>query len=621
MVGIIGNGNILAKVDDSGAIEYMFYPSLGYEKHVLDATFAVYNNGLKWAWDNDWDVKQSYVKDTNILRTTYESNDYLMESRDYIPVSHNIIVKQLSITNKTDETHNLKLFFYENLRMGEIPKENTIRYVKDRQLLVKYDGTYAFGIGSDKKISSYQCGVRSTDKSALLDISNGILKEYSESTGLITDSALSWEFSLAPGQKQTVSVFLMMEKYDGSYPKLMSTLNSIKMVIDNHEDFYQLTHSYWKNILDTTISRLSEYELNRVSSYEDLCKRSLLTILLLCDRSGGIMASPSLYPDYRHVWCRDGGYISVALNLCGQHVIAEKYFDWCRKTQNQDGSWVQSYYVNGTPRLTAIQNDQVGTTIWAVLVHYRKTENEKFLKKNWSMVKKAADYLSNIAVNLSPSYDLWEEKYGVFSYTLGSIYGGLKSAVEISKIIEENGPEMDKWNSAMEFLKNEVIEKIYLNDKNRFLKSLSPLDNAIDSSILGLSFPFNLVEADDPKMVNTADQIEDAFNYKIGGIGRYPEDAYFGGNPWIINTLWLHMYYERLIFSFSKNNAIKREIIDKYVQKSINLFEWVCKNNFSGLMPEQVHKDLGVPISAMPLGWSHAMFIIAVHGDFDILIP
>jgi GH15 family glucan-1,4-alpha-glucosidase len=38
-------------------------------------------------------------------------------------------------------------------------------------------------------------------------------------------------------------------------------------------------------------------------------------------------------------------------------------------------------------------------------------------------------------------------------------------------------------------------------------------------------------------------------------------------------------------------------------------------------MPEQIHKDLGVPISAMPLGWSHAMFIIAVHGDFEILIP
>lgn len=113
MVGIIGNGNVLAKVDDSGSIEYMFYPNIGYEKHVLDATFAIYNGGLKWAWNNDWIIKQNYVKETNILRTSYESKEYLLESRDYVPISHNMIIKQLSVTNKTEEIQNIKLFFYE----------------------------------------------------------------------------------------------------------------------------------------------------------------------------------------------------------------------------------------------------------------------------------------------------------------------------------------------------------------------------------------------------------------------------------------------------------------------------------------------------------------------------
>jgi GH15 family glucan-1,4-alpha-glucosidase len=237
------------------------------------------------------------------------------------------------------------------------------------------------------------------------------------------------------------------------------------------------------------------------------------------------------------------------------------------------------------------------------------------------MLKKAADYLSNASTGLYPSYDLWEEKYGVFTYTLGSIYGGLKSAVEIAKILEENEGLVEKWQNSLKFLKEEVVEKIYLNDKNRFSKALHPKDDTVDSSILGITVPFNLVNADDPRMVATADQIESAFNYKVGGIGRYPKDVYFGGNPWIINTLWLYMYYELLIYSLSKNKAIKREILNNYREKSSNLFDWVCKYNFSGLMPEQIHKDLGVPISAMPLGWSHAMFIIAVHGDFEILIP
>ncbi len=674
MVGIIGNGKILAKIDDSGSLEYIFFPHLGHEKHIFDSSFAIfYDNKLKWNWDNSWDINQNYLKDTNILKTSYENEDFLIESKDYVPISHNSIIKQISILNKSSEKKNLKLFFYENLRMGEIPEVSTVKYRKNRECIIKYDKNYVFCIGSNKKVSSYQCGVRSSESSALNDLKNGILKEYDSAEGLITDSALGWDLELSPNQEQKVSIFIFADKYGGDYTKIMNLLDTLNIVITNHADIYDLTMAYWKNMIETTANSLCNSNqafkdlthikddanisnLKRIKQYEAICKRSLLTILLLCDHNGGIIASPSLYPDYRYVWCRDAGYMAVALDLCGQHGISEKYFEWCKKTQNSDGSWVQNYYVEGNPRLTAIQIDQVGTTIWAALVHYRITRDKLFLNRYWEMIKKAGDYLSSVANPPSPSYDLWEEKYGVFAYTLGAIYGGLKSAYNICKILGKEEHDIQNWKESMDFLKNEMVDRLYLKDENRFAKSLDPLDKALDASILGLSFSYNLVPVDDPRMISTANQIENAFKYKVGGIGRYPEDVYFGGNPWIITTIWLHMYYENLIKSLSKHgkNAIHSDQIPDssgdlkdfvsiigsienhgeksdetpssdtlltYAQKCNNLFDWTLKYNFNELFPEQVHKDLGAPISAIPLGWSHAMVIIAIHGNFDILIP
>ncbi|HIP17295.1 MAG TPA: glycosyl hydrolase [Methanothermococcus okinawensis] len=695
MVGIIGNGKSLAKLDDMGSIEYMFYPQLGFEKHIFDSAFAIYyDNELKWHWDHSWNIAQEYIKDTNILKTTYENDIFLITSIDYISVSHNILVKKLSIINKSEEKKRIKLFFYENLRMGEYPTENTVKFIKDKNCIVKYDNKYICSIGSSKRVSSYQCGIRSSDSSAYKDIENGILKEFDKAKGIITDSALCWDIEINPlnlAHKITIPIYIVMKEHRGQYDHgFLEAMNTLDIAIKNDEDLYDISLKYWKNIIQSIHSISSGERV--IPNYEKLefmefCKRSSLTIMMLCNPEGGIIASPSLYPDYRYVWNRDGSYMSVALDLCGIPYVCEKYFNWCKKTQNKDGSWTQNYYIDGRPRLTAMQNDQIGTTLWAALVHYRITGDILFLKRYWDMTKRGADYLANTVKNLSPCYDLWEEKYGVFAYTLGATYGGLKSAWNIMKILEKENITVERggvkedysvWSSSMENLKD-IINKFYLKEENRFAKSINPLDKTIDTSILGLSFPYNLIPVEDPRMISTALQIERAFNYDAGGIGRYPEDIYFGGNPWIITTLWLCMYYIRLIDKLSKseenqqlicdrygicyidpkynynntckyhkgneiiknNMANKREDNIEYILESLKkgkipkeevisycyekyqqLFNWALRHKYNGLFPEQVHRTIGAPLSAIPLGWSHAFVIMALHSkDYGLLVP
>ncbi|WP_457612343.1 hypothetical protein [Methanocaldococcus sp.] len=156
------------------------------------------------------------------------------------------------------------------------------------------------------------------------------------------------------------------------------------------------------------------------------------------------------------------------------------------------------------------------------------------------------------------------------------------------------------------------VNKFYSKEKKRFLKSINPTFEEIDISILSLSYPFNLIDVNDERMIKTAEAIEKAFNYKVGGIGRYPEDSYFGGNPWIITTLWLALYYKRLSEVLN---------IKEYNDKAERLYRWTLNYCIEGQFPEQVHKDLGVPVSALPLGWSNAMFLIYTSKNRSIIIP
>jgi len=34
-------------------------------------------------------------------------------------------------------------------------------------------------------------------------------------------------------------------------------------------------------------------------------------------------------------------------------------------------------------------------------------------------------------------------------------------------------------------------------------------------------------------------------NKIVGGYKRYSDDKYIGGNPWILTTLWLAIYYKK----------------------------------------------------------------------------
>ena len=581
----------MAKIGDYGEIECLFYPNVGYEAHFCDGLFAIYDDKVRWCWD----FKVSQKLENFYLKTIFKGRGLEIVVKDYIPISHDILIRDIQFRNLSNDKKIFKFFVYENLRVGEPPVENVVKYIDGN--IVKRGKDYLFVISSNKKPKSYQCGHRYDKDSAYTDIENGILKENDESRGILTDSSLCWDIDLV--NKYSLKIFILTH-YKSNLDIALEQINVIKNQISSVKD---LTMRYYSRVLEDVINNIDKNYLK----YKDLIIKSIINLIFLSDRNGGIIASPSLHPDYRYVWGRDGAYIAIALMLYNIKFPAERFFKFMEKVQNPNGSWLQNYFVNGSPRLTGEQIDQAGSVIWALNVYNRLYSNLDFLERYWDMVEKAGNYLANSI--FKPCFDLWEEKFAIFAYTTGAIYAGLKSAIEIGK--ELNKEINEEWFKGIKKLKNNV-NKFYSKEKKRFLKSINPTFEEIDTSILGLSYPFNLIDVNDERMIKTAEAIEKAFNYKVGGIGRYPEDSYFGGNPWIITTLWLALYYKRLSEVLN---------IKEYNDKAERLYRWTLNYCIEGQFPEQVHKDLGVPVSALPLGWSNAMFLIYTSKNRSIIIP
>ncbi len=166
----------------------------------------------------------------------------------------------------------------------------------------------------------------------------------------------------------------------------------------------------------------------------------------------------------------------------------------------------------------------------------------------------------------------------------------------------------------------------------------------------------------DPRVLATAQAIADAFhaeyplNQKQGpgtAIGRYPEDKYFGGNPWVLNTnAFAELYYDAAA-RFISDGAIRVEAED------LNFFRGILKDdslkpgtvvssgdplfskiiaglkaggddylgvvrahaNPDGSLSEQIDKNSGTMTSARDLTWNYASLLTAAQARDALSSP
>jgi GH15 family glucan-1,4-alpha-glucosidase len=137
----------------------------------------------------------------------------------------------------------------------------------------------------------------------------------------------------------------------------------------------------------------------------------------------------------------------------------------------------------------------------------------------------------------------------------------------------------------------------------RVVRSVDREDPRIDSSLLGLSWPFRAVDPRSPRMRATVAAVERELALPDGGVLRHEDDDYAGGNPWIISTLWLGLAQRQTGAADGLRRAIEYTL---------------ARRTPLGLLPEQVTRA-GEPGWVVPLGWSHAMLILAARPELALV--
>src|SRR5436190_10729065 len=597
----MGNRSTLITIGKNGELRHLFWPSHNYPQHVrgsLPGILAGRNGSESFSWltDDPWIRKQRFLPDSTILETSFANPDGIqVKATDLVLPSKDVLVRIFEVVNGGSEALKISFLYYNDFDIAETPSGDACYYDEKTDSVVSYKRHYWFTYGADKPSSQHQCGVHEEGSDAFVDAKDGHLGGNSLAlhAGLKgVNSCLKWNLGDLPQGAREQLVLLMTFGHNK------------QQALDILEEARQSSLAEMVN----DVNRSCQDWLRRNKAtvvqehWRELLRRSLLTLQTLVSPDlGGIIAAPTLEPDYRYVWSRDVTYVAYALDRCGYNHDAAAFYQWCKEAQEPNGGWNQRYNIEMTPAPSwGEQEDQCATILWGFGQHYELTKNRDFLEDVWPTIEKGVEHLllgrDPETGLVGPSLDLWEEKSALHTYTNSAACGALRESAGIASVLGYDALA-ESWKKENGILQSAILKHLWNEQNNRFLKSVKPVDNDIDTAIIGLSFPFCVLQPDDPRMLSTAHQIENAYRYTAEGIGRYPSDVYHGGNPWFITTLWMALYHCQL---------------GNY-QKAKTLIDWSARHvDELQLFAEQVNRENGEPVSASPLAWSHAMFILSL---------
>lgn len=633
--GIIGNGKILAGYTNHGELIRMTYPSIDYKQSINFFHVGVKINDSAIIYLHD-DINnyynQKYIEKTNILETKVTNSYFNLEVKqtDFALLKKDLIIKEYVLKN--NNSIDLNINFLIHSEFSSSPEDMISARVVNNALL-QYNYNYTFAIFSNKEISSKQIH-NSKDT-----INSGMIygKDY---IGMSNDSSISYELgNFKPGEEKRISIFIYAKENneDNNFEDIIYEIDKIKKTDILKE--LENVKKYWKKYVENHY-KLEVKEIDK--KIRDIYIRSILLFPLITNKkTGGIIAGlegdeyKQRSGGYGYCWTRDAVFITKALDLLGMHNEVEKFYNnFCKKTQSKNGMWEQRFYTNEKlAPCWGYQIDETASVVYGIYEHYKFTNDVKFINNNLKMCEKAINFLLKYLKNIfnedeqdivkqeiikkcnnkndeykQLSYDLWEMNEGIHLYSLSSIYAAFDAMLCIYELSNDESTNNRLKIEKLQNAKKEIIEykekikefiekNLYNYNQNILLRNCN--DERADISILGATIPFNVFDVTDKAIENSVEKINMTLRTYTGGYLRFQDDHYMGGNnPWPIATLWMAIYYSKI---GDKNKFL--ECINFVVNSSTD----------HGFLAEQVDNESLKSNWMIGLGWSHAMFIIALN--------
>ncbi|OGF97816.1 MAG: glycoside hydrolase family 15, partial [Candidatus Glassbacteria bacterium RBG_16_58_8] len=614
----VGNGSFLVAFDRDYLIRDIYFPQVGGENHANGHPFrfGIWVDGQFSQMGPEWSKELRYVTDTLVTEVKARNERLQLEliCHDTVDFHLNVYLKEIRVRNLLNKSREARLFFSHDFHISGNEVGDTAIYDPRSQALIHYKGKRYFLMNccdpTKCGIDHFACGLKEIRglEGTWKDAEDGLLSGNAVAQGSV-DSTVGITIPLPANGEATAHYWMCAGTTHHEVVKLNTTVRE-----KTPEELFRRTSSYWRLWVNREWCTGSELLPPKVLQ---LLKQSLLIIRTQIDNDGAIIAANDTdiflfsRDTYSYMWPRDGAMVASAMIKAGYSEISRLFFNFCHRVIDPDGYFRHKFNPDGSvgsswhpwwregSRELPIQEDETALVLWALWQHFERFHDVEFIKPLYrDLIIRAAEFLVRFRDEKSklprPSYDLWEERRGVHTFTVSTVVAGLRAAANFAGAFGE-GELADKYRGAAEEVKQAMRKHLFHRDLGRFAKSASPkpsggydIDMTIDASLAGIWY-FRVFEPTDPLVEATMKAVRERLWVKtsVGGIARYEGDAYqrvgsydiqeIPGNPWFICTLWWAQY---LVARAERQTDLK-EVPE--------LLEWVADHALpSGVLAEQV---------------------------------
>ena len=627
---ILGNAQNLVTVGASGELMAWFFPHKDFAQHIKSCLPCVYlgdggRGKFSYLFEGEWTRSQQYLGDSNVLQTVLEGFGWKISFQDAMPEDSSVLVRQIRV-EAGDNRINGGVYLLGDWNLGGHHEGNGVRFDRELKILVQNHREAALALGGDA-LQGFHCGKAGANwgNNARYALESGVLAANELEIGDVNFAA-GFYLDLQPGETIEKTLIFALGKTENE------AISSLKTA--EKRGFEAIATERKKTdfqTLEIGVRALGGLGESLPADLLAAYKRSLLALPLLCGEEGVAVAAPEFDPEfiscggYGYHWPRDGGeYVSGLLDA-GYPEFARGFFDWCARHQDESGLWHQRYFLNGAKAPNwclppdALQIDQVGAVGWALGKTLDSYPEWKPSSAHRKMLQKAADYLisrqdEQTGVHKN-AFDTWETFIGSFTYSNASIYACFLAA---HRVLNKK-----KYLEAAQKMKAGVLTH-FVRDAGEYRYLVrgfhadgSP-DDVVDSASLGAIEPFGLLDLKVDYELELALGTLRAVTEKLEvdwmgarAIRRFEGDAYVGGVPACVNTLWMARCCLHGATELQKRG--REAEAGELIERAQSFLQVVLKRATPTLLlPELMQGPDGQSFWAAPHGWAMSSFVSGV---------
>ena len=573
--GIIGNCISAALINKKGSIDWCCLPRFDSPSVFAKILDSKKGGAFEIITESNFDITQSYIEDSCILKTKFKNSKEEFEVIDFMPRFQDEkgyyhappeiirLIKPIKGEPKVKFLYEPKLEYAQGTTSYENKKDHVVSYVD----YPVHDSLFLYSNGSYNDLVNKK--FQSLDKIRF--------------------------FCISYNEKLTI-------------PKLSDSL------LD-----FERTKVYWFN----WCSKTPIFE-----KYNNEILRSAMTLKLMTyDKTGAILAAiTTSLPetigevrnwDYRFCWIRDASMVIRVISKLGHKRIVKNFIDFIVELIPDKAQKLQIMYgINGEQRLTEEfldhlsgyknskpvrignaaysqkQNDIYGILMDAIHAEIKEVKSDfKRTEEIWSIVKGIVWVVKNNW--MKPDKGIWEFRSEDLHFTFSKVlcWVAIDRAIKVAKIVGKEDA-VKKWNPIKIAIKKDIETKAWNEKVKAYTQSYG--SDYLDASVL-LIEQYGFVDANEDRFISTVNVIEKELAYD-GLLYRYKNKDDFGlpTSSFTVCTFW----FIKSLIKIGQFEKAKR-----YFENLLNY------SNHLGLFSEDIDFKTKRLLGNFPQAYSHLALI------------